>query len=103
MFNLDDVETLVRKVFRTTKSIDLRDYDLTPYVIPAGFEIRSVSFHPKRYKKEVKEVTEGVITDLEQEGYNLYNLFTPIYETLLNAFQHANKKRQGNSRIKGTK
>mgnify|MGYP000675184366 CR=1 FL=1 len=88
LFDLDDIETLIRHLLRREKEVDLRDFDVSPFVVSPDMSVKDFRFHPERYKKEVKRATEYVISSIEGSGYNVYTVFTPLYEAILNAFQH---------------
>ncbi|MAG52873.1 MAG: hypothetical protein CMH62_02825 [Nanoarchaeota archaeon] len=92
IFDVDVVDSLVRRLMREHGVLNLRDFDVEPYEIRPEYTTENFFFHPDSYKREIKATVTHVVNSIEGEGYNLYTLTTPLYEMVLNAFQHGNRR-----------
>ena len=91
LFDVDDVESIIRKSTKGRGVIDLNDYDIPTYDIPENYTIKKCRFNPESYAKEIRSAIEPIVDLAESKGCAA-NLFTALYEGVLNAYQHGNKK-----------
>ena len=92
LFDLKDIDSLVRQLLRERGTINLRDFEIPHYEIYPSYKSVNFSFTQKNYKREMKEAVESVLGSLsgDQESYN--SLYTALYEAVMNAYQHGNKQ-----------
>jgi len=90
------LEERLAKVLARQQPINLADLDLEPYEFRSGYSVREFKFSPDYniFSTEIKEATREVCDAL---GSLNFNLFTPLFEAILNAHQHGNKKNPGKS------
>ena len=90
LFNLEDPNSIIRKVVGDDELIDISELAQRRVQIPVGYEIKELSIENGE-SKEISSLVEDEIKKLVNEGYP-DNIYTPIYEAILNAYQHGNKR-----------
>jgi len=90
LFNARVLEERLAKILAKEKPINLRDLDVEPYEFRPGYTVLEFNFDSdyRHFRKEIKDATQEVCDDL---GSLEFNLFTPLFEAILNAHQHGNK------------
>lgn len=91
IFDVDCVDSVVRKIFNSYGTINLSDMDIDTYVISSDYEIEKFFFEPNSYKKEINSVVKDVVNKISDEDKR-EQLYTAVYECILNAYQHGNKR-----------
>jgi anti-sigma regulatory factor (Ser/Thr protein kinase) len=92
----ENPQSVPRQIFQRAGEIVLSELDL-PIYEGKGQEITMIL--PRRgYQQEIQKIAEHIIKKAEQEGFPR-NMFTALYESILNAYQHGNKK-DPNKKIK---
>ena len=91
LFEVDESESLVRRVLRAHGEFDLSDFEIDTYQIHPGYEVKSFQFSADRkiQGREIRTAIEPITQEAENEGYSSM-LFTALYEAVLNAHQHGN-------------
>lgn len=69
--------------------IPLSEFDAKPYDIPNDFEEIQLEMDAGDYDASIREVCDDLLDVLTDYGYPS-SLYTGIYESILNAFQHGN-------------
>ncbi len=91
IFNLDNLESVVRNKFGTNKEVKLKDLTNNYSAIPNDYERIELKLESEEVFSELRDKIQPICTEFEKEGYGA-NLFTAVYEAVLNAYQHGNKK-----------
>ncbi|MDA3855269.1 MAG: ATP-binding protein [Candidatus Woesearchaeota archaeon] len=87
MFSLTGSEYLKCLIDR---EINLKDSRLTEIQIPRYFKKTPISLKKETYPGQIRSIITPISEHVEKLGYSA-NIFTTLYEGLLNAFQHGNK------------
>jgi anti-sigma regulatory factor (Ser/Thr protein kinase) len=90
LFELDSLDSLVRLYFARQKPIELKRFKVETFEIPPDYAILNLIIG-ENYASEIREQIEPVIRLAEEKGCN-HNLYTAVYEAVLNAYQHGNRK-----------
>ncbi|RME77674.1 hypothetical protein D6774_03670 [Candidatus Woesearchaeota archaeon] len=93
LFEIPSLDSLVGEPFsEQSEPFDLRLLEIPPYTIPQNRTIRQTTFPalPKEYSPLIRTFVEPVAQEAEQNGFNS-NIFTALYEAVLNAHQHGNQ------------
>jgi len=90
IFDVDNIDSVIRRILREEGSIDLNKFDIPTYDIKSNYTIKKFNLSPDRkvYAGEVRKAIGSVVEEAEASGYNA-NFFTALYEAVLNAHQHA--------------
>lgn len=72
------------------KTIDLESEDLPTLSVPSEFKRFEMPSPQKSYFKEIREFISPFAEEAEMKGYG-GNVFTALYEGVLNAYTHGNK------------
>lgn len=91
IFDVDCVDSVVRKIFNSYGTVNLSDMDIDTYVISSDYEIEKFFFAPVNYKIKINSVVESVVARVSDEDKR-NQLYTAVYECVLNAYQHGNKR-----------
>ncbi len=90
LMSLDDLESLARQPFAGPDAINLAEVNMPPMSISDNYSTVDVVIRDgsvSEMKKLVENLGENMGLDLRQ-----LKLYAPLYEALLNAFQHGNKR-----------
>ncbi len=79
------------------KEINLEENNISSIHIPKNFKKRKINLPKTNYGIKIREFVEPYAINAEENGF-AYNIFTALYEAILNAHQHGNKD-QINSEI----
>ncbi|MAG39166.1 hypothetical protein CMO90_03705 [Candidatus Woesearchaeota archaeon] len=90
VLNLDNLESIVRKVVNKEEKITLSDFNLESYTISDNYKKKLINLEKGDYS-EIRDNIEPIAKEAENQGYPP-SIFTALYEAVLNAFQHGNKK-----------
>lgn len=77
------------------KKINFQNKSLPKLTIPQNFKQIDFNLPTEGYEKQIREIIEPTTTYAEKLGYGP-NIFTALYETILNAHQHGNQKEKKN-------
>lgn len=93
IFDVDEIDSVLRQRIREGKEVDLKDFDIPVYEIDPLYALEQLYFNPERniYLKQVRSAIEPVSVKAEERGFD-HNVFTALYEAVLNAHQHGNRK-----------
>ena len=93
LFDIDSVDSLVRQVWAQRKTISLDQFEMPTYEIPDSYTIKEFNFSSEDniYRKEIKCALDDIANKSMAAGYPI-SVFTALYEAVLNAHQHGNKK-----------
>jgi len=90
LFNLEDPNSIIRKIINGEEEIILAEIAQRKVSIPIGYELKEL--HLKSGNgKEINSLINEEIKKFKEAGYP-ENIYTPIYEAILNAYQHGNKR-----------
>lgn len=90
LFNLEDPDSLPRRLIGNESEVCLESMVPIKYSIP--FDYRKKELRIKRGEsEEVISLISSEIKRIRKHGYP-ENINTPIYEAILNAYQHGNKR-----------
>ena len=93
IFNLDNIESVVRNMVKegaVEGKIKLPSFNRQTYSIPDDYDknnIKLKSTEPKHVRSSIEKICEK----FEKAGYNP-NIYTAVYEAVLNAFQHGHER-----------
>ncbi|MFZ5955455.1 MAG: ATP-binding protein [Nanoarchaeota archaeon] len=90
LFDIGNKHSIIRKKM-LEQDLRLSELDVETYKIPSDYTIENFSFDAATYEREIRTAIEPVVRIAEDSGYK-NNLFTALYEGVLNAFQHGNNK-----------
>ncbi|NCC71214.1 hypothetical protein EOM09_06540 [bacterium] len=79
------------------REINLEENNISSIHIPHNFKKRKINLPKTNYGLKIREFVEPFAINAEEKGFG-YNIFTALYEAILNAHQHGNKD-QINSEI----
>ncbi|MBS3152520.1 ATP-binding protein [Candidatus Woesearchaeota archaeon] len=92
IFDLDCLDSVVRKIFEKGGNINLDDFNITPFEIPKDHKVLEIAINENElYPQQIRSQIEGAVRGAEAKGCNA-NLYTALYEAILNAYQHGNEK-----------
>ncbi|MFC1768129.1 ATP-binding protein [Nanoarchaeota archaeon] len=91
IFDVGDLGSVVRKLVKEEARIDLAEFDVSTYTIPDDYTVTSRTFESETYRKEIRAWIEPIIAEAEERGHP-QNLFTALYEAVLNAYHHGNER-----------
>lgn len=91
IFDLDTIDSVVRQILRSQGPIDLADFEIPTFSIPEDYTTVDVALKPDNYQRMIRQYIEPVVQEAEDSGFST-NIYTAIYEGVLNAFQHGNDK-----------
>ena len=90
LFDLEDPSSLIRRVLiKDNKNINLKEFLETRFIIPADYDIKEFNLKEGN-SLEINSLMDDKMQKFQSAGY-LENIYTPIYEAILNAHQHGNK------------
>ena len=98
LFETDKYDSLLRFLIRETRIINLKDFKTEEYKIPSNYDVIELNLNQKEYTKEIRLAIDTIVEIAEKKGCPS-NLYTALYEAVLNAHQHGNKE-DPNKRIK---
>ena len=90
IFDAACIDSLVRKIFRERGELDLQHFSIPTYKIRQDYTVVECQIDQKTHGKDIRRTIEPIIDKAESMGYS-HNLFTAVYEAVLNAYQHGNK------------
>lgn len=89
IFDIDGLNSLVRRAFAGLGEIKLSETSLVCVPIPETFSKIPVRIEKEHPGTSIRSVCEQVASTAEQHGFG-YNLFTAVYEAVKNAYEHGN-------------
>jgi len=90
LFDIDSIDSVTRKVFQESKTIKLSELDISTYKISEDYITHEFFFNKESYRKEIADAIEPILKKITDE-YEKDQMFTAVYECVLNAYQHGNK------------
>jgi len=90
LFNLEDPKSVARKIITLERPIDLRLILERRVKIPEEYEKRELSFDDGNGLK-IFDLIRDDLVKFSKAGYP-ENLQTPVFEAILNAYQHGNQR-----------
>ncbi|MBR9691393.1 hypothetical protein GOV06_01280 [Candidatus Woesearchaeota archaeon] len=90
IFDFENLDSIVRKVFEQEGLVSLSKLNDKKVSIPADYKIKEINLETGE-PSEMRLAIEPISQEFEKAGYGP-QLFTALYEAVLNAFQHGNKK-----------
>lgn len=95
LFEVDERDSLVRRILQMHGEINLSEFELPSYQINPGYTVKEINLSSERnqYAREIRSALEPISQEAENSGYSPM-LFTALYEAVLNAHQHGNKFNQ---------
>ena len=91
IFDIDDIESIIRKHWAENGVIDLKKFNIPHYAIPSDYEVKELHLPAIDYDAEIKSDIKRILKTAEDNGFNREKLFTPIFEACRNAHQHGNQ------------
>ena len=93
IFDVDEMNSVLRQRVREGREINLKDFNIPVYELGPDYAVEKFSFSPERniYLRQVRAKIEPISTIAEGQGYD-HNVFTALYEAVLNAHQHGNRR-----------
>ena len=91
IFDVDEIDSVLRQKLRR-EEINLREFNVPVYEIEPDYKVEQfrLSSDRKLYLKQVRTSIENTSGMAESKGFN-HNIFTALYEAVLNAHQHGNR------------
>jgi len=87
----DSLDILIGSMLNGHDRVNLRDINIETYIVPDSYTVQDCVFNSEdAVYKQVRRFTEPIIEIAERAGCNA-NLFTALYEAMLNAYQHGNQ------------
>ena|SRR3989338_315957 len=90
LMSLDDLESLARQPFAGPDAINLAEVNMPPMSVSDVYSTIDISIRTGSVE-EMKKVVDGLGENMGLDLKKL-RLYAPLYEALLNAFQHGNKR-----------
>ena len=93
IFDVDEIDSILRQRIREGREVNLKEFDIPVYEIDPVYTTEEFRFSPERniYLRQVRSTIEPISVKAEESGFD-HNVFTALYEAVLNAHQHGNKK-----------
>ena len=91
IFDLKDISSVVREVTRQSGPVSLENFKVYPFAVPEDFERVELEFSPKDYREKIKRDIKPFVDYACFHGIP-ENIYTALYEAVLNAFEHGNGK-----------
>ena len=90
IFDVDEIDSVLRQKLRQ-ENINLREFKVPVYEIEQDYQVEQfrLSSDRKTYLKQVRRSIENISEMAESRGFD-HNIFTALYEAVLNAHQHGN-------------
>ena len=87
----DTLDIFVASMLSGQDKINLGSTNIETYIIPYNYTVQQYNFSNDRsiYPRQIRDATSNVVSIAEGRGCNP-NLFTALYEAILNAHQHGN-------------
>ena len=93
IFNLDNPNSIVRRLIESQKEINLENLVQKRIQIPIDYELKELNIQSGE-SNEINSLIEKEIKKFSEIGYP-ENIYTPIYEAIRNAYQQGNKNNSG--------
>ncbi|MBU0615690.1 MAG: ATP-binding protein [Nanoarchaeota archaeon] len=90
LLELDNIDSLIRKIVREHGSVKLEDMGLKPYLVPSDYE--SISFSLEKEDPCVVDHHLHPLYDVLKKADVPHYVTAPIGEAVINAYVHGNKK-----------
>jgi anti-sigma regulatory factor (Ser/Thr protein kinase) len=91
LFDVDNLNSVLRQIIKKKRVIDIKNYNVLTYSIPEDYMVKSVCFDSEGYDEEIRDAIRPIVHATEEKGCS-ETLFTALYEAVLNAYQHGNKR-----------
>ncbi|MBN2368455.1 ATP-binding protein [Candidatus Woesearchaeota archaeon] len=90
LFDPDCLDSLIRQIMDNLGPVKLSEFNIQPYEVPEDYIVKDIKVELSVFERQIRAAIEPVTQKAEDMGYS-GNLFTALYEAVLNAFQHGNK------------
>ena len=92
LFNTENLAKISKEIFDIESFFDLRSLNIDTFDIPSDYQLQDfIIVNQKNYPKLIRAVAEDISHKAEDIGCPP-QVFTAIYESILNAYQHGNRK-----------
>jgi anti-sigma regulatory factor (Ser/Thr protein kinase) len=91
LFSTRSLDSLVRGAFKPGEPIDLSKVQIDAFSLNPGYNVSTFHFPSENYAADIRRAIEPLCEEAEKQGYGS-SLFTALYEAVLNAHQHGNRK-----------
>ncbi len=71
------------------EEVSLSNFNSNPYEVPSSYKKIDVDIDPDNYDSSIRKVCDDLISEISSYGFS-GSLYTGIYESILNAYQHGN-------------
>lgn len=88
--NINSIKKSKDLIDLLNEETDLNDNSLIELKIPDDFEQITINLDKNNYFSQIKKIVNPILEKVEKLGYQM-NIFTALYEGILNGFQHGNK------------
>jgi anti-sigma regulatory factor (Ser/Thr protein kinase) len=90
IFDVDNIDSLVRQKCSESGLIDLAQYDIPPFTLPSDYLVRELHLPVTNYDPEIRTGIKKLLKVAETAGFDRLKLMSPIFEGCRNAHQHGN-------------
>lgn len=87
MFSLRESDLIKERI---NKKVSLNKKNLSKITIPSNFIKKEIKLTKDNYPKQIRKFLNPIAEEVENIGYGA-NIYTALYEGVLNSFQHGNK------------
>lgn len=91
IFDIDNIDSVIRQVLKEKTAIDLREHDIPLYEILPHYKIQEINIPDKKhYDDTIRKSIKKILKVADKSGFNRDKLGTSVYEAVRNAYQHGN-------------
>lgn len=90
LLNLDNLDSVVRKLMKRDQPITLTDFNLEPYEISSSYKIINIELKEEDHE-DITNQLKPLSKELKKNGFETA-LPNAVFEAVLNAYVHGNKK-----------
>lgn len=89
LFDTDNLESILNQLVLGKSEIKLSEFLIPTFEVPEDFAKFICHFEKDIHGTQIRNAIEPIAKEAEEQGYS-DNIFTAIYEAVLNAYQHGN-------------
>ncbi|MGV8141314.1 MAG: ATP-binding protein [Candidatus Woesearchaeota archaeon] len=90
IFDVDNIESVVRQKCKEGGMIDLSKYTMTPFELSEDYIIKELHLPSEDYDSSILTGIKKILKIAETAGFDRHRLTSPIFEGCRNAHQHGN-------------
>ena len=91
IFDIDTIDSVVRKLIREKGVVDLRDVEIESFSIPYDYSVREIFLPKINYDEEICKQIKKISKIASKNGFDHKKVSVVLFEGIRNAHQHGNK------------